>query len=167
MPGLGRASGERDAWLALRELRHATCLLLVVLHAMRPETQSVFTLRSFLERARACREQLANSQIVVAQRLDTLPTPPGRGASAEFDSLTRMVRELSGNRTRPRGLHLRDGGHGGAGHGRAAGPPAAARRRLDSVHRYWAGVAEAEPGRPDAAALTSSPPTAASTGCAA
>lgn len=152
MPGLGSAGGERDAWLALRELRHVTCVL-VVLHAMRPETQSVFTLRSFLERARACREQLANSQIVVAQRFDTLPIPPD-GASAEFDSLTRMVRELSGNGSDLVAYTSAMAAMAVRNMGGPPGLPLLPATGLDAVRSAWAAVAAAQPGRPDAAAVT-------------
>ena len=154
MPGLSSAGGNRDEWLALRELRHVTTLL-VVLNAFRPESDSVLDLPGFLEAARASREHLANSQLVVAQRFDTLPMPSDRTPTPEFASLKRMTSELSNQR--PQLVTYASAMAAMAVRGMAAprGLKLVPAQDLATARAYWAGVAQAEPGRDDATALRS------------
>ncbi|MGH3751594.1 MAG: hypothetical protein ACRDRP_02685 [Pseudonocardiaceae bacterium] len=97
-PGLNSAGGGRDRFLALRELRWITGLLVAVA-ADHPETDEVLEFATFLERARASREQLTRSILVTATKFDAMPVAEGdlQGWSDDFASVHRITDLLTGD----------------------------------------------------------------------
>ncbi len=155
MPGLNSAGGSRDKWLAERELRRVTTLIMV-LHANRPENDAASELSTFLESARASREALVNSKVVVAQRFDTLRRPEDTtGNSVEMESLLRTTKRVSAGRpenvtyvSAMAAMAVRN----------MPGPPdikLVSPAELTAARRYWGAVAQADPMRADGAALRS------------
>ena len=156
-PGRNSAGGGRDEYLALSELRQVTGLLIAV-DAARPETEDVLDFSTFLEQARTSREQLRNSQLVVACKFDTMKRSDAdlTSWSSEFDSLNRITGLLTGDRPQLTSYVSALAAVDCAGLPRPEGAPEVDSRSLAQGRAHWRAVAAAqeETGRAAPAVIT-------------